>query len=132
VAAPTFDSIPEFKEILIRLRAAAKPVGPIEEFLVRQLASALFRSTHLERIHLGLLDHQLANITEDFSDSLPDDLPEPARQSLLLGAAFERDSSRSNALSKLARIDNHFDRSFHRNLVRLHLLQRARAPRAEK
>jgi hypothetical protein len=123
----------QYLELLAALEAEHQPVGPLETYLVHQMASAQWRLQRLTRIETGFFICRLEKVREleyedddedDEEDSDNDEPPAPLtpdeqfdEDTRLLGILFHRDSG-GDPFAKLARYENALQREFYKALDR--------------
>jgi hypothetical protein len=115
----------EFLEILAALEAAEQPQGPIEAFLIRQLASAQWRLQRFIRIETGFFtarsetarkyEYGLGDI-----ERRPSDFKTPEErydeETRILGLTFGSNCADGDAMVKLARYQTVLSREYYRAL----------------
>ncbi len=115
----------QYRAVFDALEAKLRPAGPVEEFLVREMASAQWRLRRLLRIETGLFigraqSARICNFDEDEDEpedpSTPEELHD--RNTLVLGLAFFH-SSGGDPFSKLARYENALRRAYYKALQAL-------------
>jgi len=116
----------EYLELLAALEAEHQPRGPVERFLVREMASAQWRLARIGRIETGIL----MNSVEDNRASDGRRVPAPPREestpeeqahdetTRLFGLAFSR-SCNGDPFSKLSRYENNVRRAYYKALETL-------------
>ncbi|HEY1205718.1 MAG: hypothetical protein ABSH46_17000 [Bryobacteraceae bacterium] len=114
-----------FRDLLAALEAELQPAGALEEFLVREMASAQWRLRRALRIETGGFAGCMESARRrDFDKgrekprdpSTPEELHD--RNTLVLGSAFFY-SSGPDAFSKLARYENSLRRAYYKALQTL-------------
>jgi len=137
-----------FLDTLAALEAGYQPVGPVEAFLVRQMAVAQWRLDRMNRIETGLLTCRLETVRELESDDEEDEQDQEDQQedsaeeedeaeqtidpqqdpnqeedydetTRLLGLSFFRDSAGADTFSKLARYETMIRRAYYKALSAL-------------
>jgi hypothetical protein len=149
-----------FEDLWNRVRADLSPVGPIEEFLADRVIDAMWRLGRLGRtetallysriyeLKAGRLATQVRSHTQTYGDfSLPTVITDKAahaeaskelelakyerdRDEVLVGRAIDADAKEGGTFGKLARYERSLERSFHRALDELRLIQNKRRNRA--
>ncbi|MGA2324643.1 MAG: hypothetical protein ABSH05_00005 [Bryobacteraceae bacterium] len=119
----------QYLELLAALEAEHQPEGPLETYLVHQMASAQWRLQRLTRIETGFFICRLEKVREleyEDDDEEDDDEQSPApltpdeqfdEDTRLLGVLFHRDSG-GDPFAKLARYENALQREFYKALDR--------------
>jgi hypothetical protein len=131
----------QYLDLLAALEAEHQPEGPLETYLVHQMAASQWRLQRLTRIETGFFICRLRKVREvECGDDEDDDQPsarltpdqqfdEDTRQ---LGILFYRDSC-GDPFAKLARYENVLQREFYRALDRfLDARSRRTSPPPEK
>ena len=117
----------QYLELLAALEAEHQPEGPLETFLVHQMAASQWRLQRLTRIETGFFTCRLCKVREvdcrkDGDDDQPSARLAPDKQfdedTRQLGILFYRDSC-GDPFAKLARYENVLQREFYRALDRL-------------
>ncbi len=122
----------EFLTLLAALHEEHQPLGVLEEYLVTQMAIALWRIDRIHRIETGFFTDRLQAVRRDLDldpPPAPAD-PDPAytQTTNLLGRTFFRHCS-GDSIIKLLRYDNSLNRAFYKSL---HEFRTAQARRAAK
>jgi hypothetical protein len=123
----------QYLELLAALEAEHQPEGPLETYMVHQMASAQWRLQRLTRIETGFFICRLEKVREleyedddedDEEDNDNDEPPAPLtpeeqfdEDTRLLGVLFHRDSG-GDPFAKLARYENALQREFYKALDR--------------
>jgi len=118
----------QYLELLAALEAEHQPEGPLETYLVHQMASAQWRLQRLTRIETGFFICRLEKVREleyeDDDEEDDDESPAPLtpdeqfdEDTRLLGILFHRDSG-GDPFAKLARYENALQREFYKALDR--------------
>ena len=114
-----------FRDLLAALEAEFRPSGPLEDFLVREMASAQWRLRRVLRIETGGLAACMESARRrDFDKgrekprdpSTPEELHD--RNTLVLGSAFFYGSG-PDPFSKLSRYENSLRRAYYKALQTL-------------
>jgi hypothetical protein len=127
----------QYLELLAALEAEHQPEGPLETYLVHQMAATQWRLQRLTRIETGFFICRLEKVREiEYEDDEEEDDDErvvqltPDQQfdedTRLLGILFHRDSG-GDPFAKLARYENALQREFYKALDRF-LDARSRRP----
>ncbi|HEY1204064.1 MAG: hypothetical protein ABSH46_21000 [Bryobacteraceae bacterium] len=131
-----------YLELLTSLETEFQPHGPLETFLVQQMASAQWRLLRLARMETGFLMTGMADIKEEeehprhWSDPDPDrrppkrrkgTLPEDDEVTRLLGVLFQK-SCGHDAFARLTRYENMLNGEYFRALRTLTNLRNTPAP----
>ena len=128
----------EFDRLLAGLRALHQPSGPVEEFLVEQMACAQWGIRRYRRTLAGLVEYQTALAAgrmglERKQDTARADPEIERANTLLMGAAFHFDAREDGAQLRLHRILTDLDRQYSRALKNLLAGQSRRAaPRGQE
>jgi len=139
------EDTPAFLQLLATFQAEHQPVGPLEEFLVCQMAAAEWRLARVTRIETGLiatrLEQSRLSLRHTYADEPPLDRhappnpadhqpphPDPAaaeyyQTTRLLGLSFHIDSCGADSFCKLCRYENSIRRAFYKALSALHSAQ---------
>ena len=126
-----FEDRAQYLELLAALEAEHQPEGPLETYLVHQMASSQWRLQRLTRIETGFFICRLEKVRElEYEDDDEDDdedndeSPAPLtpdeqfdEDTRLLGVLFHRDSG-GDPFAKLARYENALQREFYKALDR--------------
>jgi hypothetical protein len=115
----------EFLEILAALEAAEQPQGPIEAFLIRQLASAQWRLQRFTRIETGFFTARSEKVKKyeyglENIERSPADFQTPEQrydeETRILGITFGSNCGDGDAVVKLARYQTVLSREYYRAL----------------
>jgi hypothetical protein len=117
----------QYLNLLAALEADHQPAGPLEEFCVRQMASAQWRLARLVRIETGFFATEVENLrpNQDATDAGHDPHDRTTR---LLGTAFKQGSA-GDPVGKLCRYEGTLQRSFYKALESLRAAQARRRVR---
>ncbi|HLJ15730.1 MAG TPA: hypothetical protein VKV15_14625 [Bryobacteraceae bacterium] len=126
-----FEDPAEFERLLAALRGMYQPSGPVEEFLIEQMASAQWNIRRSQRMLTGLVDYQTAIAadrlqTERKQDRGRTDHAIHHQNTILMGAAFHFDCKEERAQLRLHRTLMDLDRAYHRALKALESAQAQR------
>jgi hypothetical protein len=138
---------PAFLQLLATFQAAHQPVGPLEEFLVCQMAAAQWRLARVNRIETGLIATRLEqsrhSLRHTYADEQPFGQAQPApghdqapdsdpaaadyyQTTRLLGLSFHLDTCGADSFCKLCRYENTIRRAFYKALSALQSAQARR------
>jgi len=112
----------DFTDLLQSFEAEHQPAAPLEEALVRRLASAVWRQNRLYRFEAGFLAASL----DKLADAADNRKYEGVGSSGRLAQIVQRDAESSHTIPTLSRLEARLEGSFYKAL---HALQRPRAQR---
>jgi hypothetical protein len=133
----------EYLDLIAALQAEHQASGPLEEFLVLQMASAQWRLARFTRIETGLLVARLESVRKleyRYDDNPPEAPVEKGRTAAeeehdehtrILGLTFHQTCS-GDAFSKLSRYENAIRRAFYKALAALRESQDRRRASAKQ
>jgi hypothetical protein len=112
----------EFRDLLASLEAEFQPATPVEELLVRDMASAQWRLRRLTRIETGFLMAEMQHVRK-WEFNQPQRTPRDpstsqeryARDTLVLGHVFNKNTG-SDGFGKLIRYETILHRAFYKAL----------------
>lgn len=113
-----------YLDLLASLRAEFRPQGPLEAFLVQQMASSQWRLLRLARMERGFL---MAGI-DDAPPKRRRDLSEDDEVTRRLGVLFQKNSG-TDAFARLTRYENMLNGEYFGALRTLTNLRKTPAPR---
>jgi hypothetical protein len=113
----------DYLDLLAALHEEHRPLGPLEEFCVQEMASAQWRLRRLVRIETGFFAERADEVgwklgKRPLVDEAVENLPKFDSDTRILGAAF-KDDARSDPFFKLTRYETVIRRAFYKALETL-------------
>jgi hypothetical protein len=113
----------DYRDLLADLEAEFQPSGPVQEFLVREMASAQWRLRRLTRIETGYLRTRIARARSwEYNKDDRREENDHDEETRLMGIAFDN-SAGADPFGSLARYENMLRRSYYKALAALEKMQ---------